>query len=106
LEARLLRGGGRRRNRINIFYKIKIIEIINMETTINRITYNPDVCHGEPTIRNMRYTVDMVLDLLSSGMSAHEIISDYPAIEENDILACLAFASQVTKVKTINQLIV
>jgi len=41
----------------------------------------------------MRYPVEMILDLLSSGMNFSEIIEDYPAIEENDILACLAFAS-------------
>jgi uncharacterized protein (DUF433 family) len=44
----------------------------------------------------MRYPVEMILDLLSSGMTFSEIIEDYPAIEENDILACLAFASKLT----------
>ena len=49
----------------------------------------------------MRYPVDMILDLLSSGMTHQEIISDYPALEEDDILACLAFASKLAKYKTI-----
>jgi len=44
-----------------------------MKTVIERITINADVCHGKPTIRNMRYPVDMVLDLLASGMSFAEI---------------------------------
>ncbi|TGL14078.1 DUF433 domain-containing protein [Leptospira meyeri] len=68
---------------------------------MNRITINPDICHGKPSIRNQRYTVELVLDLLSSGMSETEIISDYPNIEKEDILACLEFASHLVKVKSI-----
>ncbi len=76
-----------------------------MKTLIDRITVNPNICHGKPTVRNMRYPVEMILDLLSSGMTFAEIIEDYPAIEEDDILACLAFASQLTRVKAIHKLI-
>jgi uncharacterized protein (DUF433 family) len=47
----------------------------------------------------MRYPVEMILDLLSSGMTFAEIMEDYPAIEESDMLACLAFAPKLTKVK-------
>ncbi len=65
-----------------------------MENLINRITINPDICHGKPTIRNMRYPVELILDLLSSGMTHAEIIEDYPALEEDDIRACLVFASK------------
>lgn len=72
---------------------------------INRITINHDVCNGRPTIRNMRYTVDLILDLLSSGMSETEIIKDYPALEIDDIKACLAFAAQLSKVKTIHRVV-
>jgi uncharacterized protein (DUF433 family) len=65
-----------------------------MNMLLNRITVNPAICHGKPTIRDMRYPVEMILDLLSSGMTESEIIEDYPGIEQEDILACLAFASQ------------
>ena len=58
---------------------------------IDRITINPDICHGKPTIRNMRYPVEMILDLLSSGMTSDEIIEDYPALEIEDIQAALQF---------------
>ncbi|TGN00032.1 DUF433 domain-containing protein [Leptospira dzoumogneensis] len=68
---------------------------------LSRITLNPEVCHGKPTIRNQRYTVELILDLLSSGMSEDEIISDYPSIEKEDILACLEYASNLVKVKSI-----
>lgn len=71
---------------------------------LNRITLNPDICFGKPTIRNMRYPVEMVLDLLSAGMTPQEIIEDYPDIEEADIRACLAFASKLMKVKSISKI--
>jgi len=71
----------------------------------NRITINPDICHGRPTIRNTRYAVDLILDLLSSGMSENDIIDDYPALEIMDIKACLAFASQLSKVKSVNRIV-
>ena len=71
----------------------------------NRITINPEICHGRPTIRNTKYTVDLILDLLSACMSEEEIIDDYPAFEIKDIKACLAFASQLSKVKAINRIV-
>jgi uncharacterized protein (DUF433 family) len=64
---------------------------------INRITINPEICHGKPTIRGKRYTVDLILDLLSAGSTHTEILEDYPNLEEEDILACLAYARKVTK---------
>lgn len=67
---------------------------------LKRITLNPKICHGNPTIRNKRYTVDLILDLLSSGMTDKEILKDYPALEQDDILACLAYAAKLTKTKS------
>ena len=62
------------------------------EELLKRITINPDICFGKPTIRNMRYPVEMVLDLLSAGMTTEEILEDYPRLEREDIQACLVFA--------------
>jgi len=72
---------------------------------LSKITVNPDICQGKPTIRDTRYTVDLILDLLSAGMTPGEIIDDYPALESDDIKACLAFASQLLKVKTIKRIV-
>ncbi|NOY96509.1 MAG: DUF433 domain-containing protein [Chlorobi bacterium] len=72
---------------------------------INRITINYEICQGKPTIRNTRYTVDLILDLLSAGMSEQEIIDDYPALESADIKACLIYASQLSKVKSITRIV-
>ncbi len=76
-----------------------------MENYLYRITINPDICHGKLAIRNMRYPVEMILDLLSAGMTVEEIIADYPAIEKEDIQACLQFASRLTKVKSIRAVV-
>jgi uncharacterized protein (DUF433 family) len=77
-----------------------------MDNLINRITINPDICHGKPSIRNMRYPVEMILDLLSAGMTHNEILADYPALEDDDIKACLAYASRLTKIKSIHKIVV
>lgn len=71
-----------------------------MENLIDRITLNPEICHGKPTIRNKRYTVDLILDLLTSGMTEEEILEDYPALEKEDILACLAYATKLVRTKS------
>jgi len=74
-----------------------------MESLIKRITINADVCHGKPTIRNMRYPVEMVMELLSSGMTWKEIMKDYPAIVEDDIRACLLYVTKLSRVKTMHK---
>ena len=52
---------------------------------LNRISIDPDVCEGKPTIRNIRITVDFVLKLLGDGYTADEIIKIYPELEKEDI---------------------
>lgn len=59
-----------------------------------RITSDPAICHGQPTIRSMRYTVESVLELLSSGMTVDEVLADYPDLEREDILAALEFGAR------------
>ena len=60
---------------------------------LNRITINPDICHGKPVIRDLRYPIENILELMSSGMTNNEILKDYPDLEEQDLYACLVFAS-------------
>jgi uncharacterized protein (DUF433 family) len=73
-------------------------------TLLNRITINPLICHGKPTVRGLRYTVQSILELLASGMTNSEILSDYEDLEEDDLMACLLFAAKLSKVKSISQL--
>lgn len=58
---------------------------------LERITINPDICHGKPCIRRMRWPVEVILDMLGSNMSIEEILEDHPELERADILACLAY---------------
>jgi uncharacterized protein (DUF433 family) len=57
------------------------------------ITIEPDKCSGQPCIRGLRMTVQDVLAYLASGMSAEEILADFPDLTVEDIRACLAFAA-------------
>ena len=59
---------------------------------LDRITLDPDICHGKPCIRKMRWPVEVIIDLVGSGMSFDEIIEDHPELEKEDILASLNFA--------------
>ena len=62
------------------------------------------ICHGKPSIRGLRYPVENILEWLSSGMSIEDILADYEDLEREDILAALAFASHLAKVKRIEML--
>lgn len=72
------------------------------EQLLKRITINPDVCFGKPTVRNLRYPIEMLLDLLSSGMTTVQILEDYPDLEEDDIKAVLLFAAKLARVDSLN----
>ena len=72
-----------------------------MNTRSGRITIDPKICHGKPSVRGLRYPVEMILELLSSGMTHDEILADYPDLELEDILAVLAYAAQLSRVKQI-----
>ncbi len=74
-----------------------------MANLLERITIDPAICHGKPTVRGLRYPVDSILDLLSSGMTAEEILADYTDLERDDILAVLAYAAHLARVKSISQ---
>lgn len=59
---------------------------------LKRITIKPEICHGKPTIRGLRYPVINMLELLASGMTQEEILADYEDLEADDLKACLLFA--------------
>lgn len=62
-------------------------------TLLQRITHNPNICHGKLCIRGLRYPVEFILELLSSGMTTEEILKDYDDLESKDILAVFLFAA-------------
>jgi len=72
-----------------------------MKNLLKRITIDTNICHGKPTIRGLRYPVDMILELLGSGMSHSELLEDYEDLVNDDILAVLQYASKLSQVKSI-----
>ena len=66
-----------------------------MEDLRARITIEPDVCNGRPTIRSMRITAATVLDYLAAGDTPADVLEAFPFLEPDDIRACLAFARDV-----------
>lgn len=70
-----------------------------------RITIDPNICHGKPTIRGLRYPIENILELLSSGMSIDEILADYEDLEREDVLAALTYATRLSQVKRMDSLV-
>lgn len=71
---------------------------------LERIVIDPEICHGKPVLRGLRYPVETILELMSSGMSFEEILEDYPDLEREDLLAALVFATQLSRVKRLETL--
>ncbi len=65
-----------------------------MDPLLDRITFNPKQCGGRPCIRGMRMRVTDGLELLSAGASYEEILTDYPDLEREDILASIEYAAR------------
>jgi uncharacterized protein (DUF433 family) len=61
---------------------------------LTRITIDPDICHGKPCVRGLRYPVESLLELLSSGMTHDEILADYDDLEREDLHAVRAYAGR------------
>ncbi|MEZ4886644.1 MAG: DUF433 domain-containing protein [Chitinophagales bacterium] len=79
--------------------------LINNTLFNKRITIDPNICHGKPCIRGLRYPVENILELLASGMTHSEILEDYEDLEEEDLYASLLFAAELSKVKNISRLV-
>ncbi len=70
-----------------------------IEDLLSRITIDPDICHGKPCIRGLRSPVEVMLELLTSGMTLDDILADYEDLERDDLYAVLAFATRLSQVK-------
>jgi len=69
------------------------------EQLLERITMDPMICHGKPCVRGLRYPVEFVLELMSSGMTTEQILTDYPDLVREDLLAVYAYAAKLSRVK-------
>ena len=73
-----------------------------MNNLLARITIDPAICHGKPCVRGLRYPVEMLLELLSSGMSNDQIMADYEDLERDDLLAVLTFATRLAQTRRLS----
>ncbi len=97
-QARGARSGGK-----SCMIRIGDKTMTNQEL-LNRITINPNMAFGKPTIRGLRYSVEWLLETLSSGMKVEEILADYEDLELADIQAVLLYAARLSQVKRMSML--
>lgn len=69
---------------------------------LSRITIDPMICHGKPTIRGLRYPVESMLEYLAGGDTVEEILAEFPDLERADLQACIEFAAQSLKQKSMH----
>jgi uncharacterized protein (DUF433 family) len=67
---------------------------------LDRITIDPLVCHGKPTIRGLRHPVESILEYLAGGEGFDDVLSEFPDLTREDLLACLQFATLSLKLKS------
>ena len=72
-----------------------------MENPLARITLNPEVNHGKPGVRNTRYMVEAILEYLAAGDTIDDVLGEFPDLQREDILACIAYATASMKFKDI-----
>ena len=74
---------------------------MSTEELLQRITVNPEICHGKPCVRGLRYPVPMLLELLSSGMTVEEVLADYEDLQREDLLAAMAYGARLSDAKRV-----
>jgi uncharacterized protein (DUF433 family) len=78
-----------------------VYDIVSTEELLKRITIEPQICHGKPCIRGLRYPVTTLLELMSSGITNQEILAEYEDLEREDLLAALACAARLSDAKRV-----
>ena len=71
---------------------------------LSRITVDPEICHGKPCVRGLRYPVEFLLELLSGDMTTEQILGDIPDLEADDLKAACAYGARLSQVKRVERL--
>jgi uncharacterized protein (DUF433 family) len=71
------------------------------DNLLSRITVDPNICHGKPCVRGLRYPVEFLLELLSGGMTLEQVLADYPDLEADDLRAAFAYGARLSQVKRV-----
>lgn len=69
----------------------------NHENLLSRISIDPNICSGKPCIKGHRIWVSLILDLLAAGETIDTILEEYPGVEKEDILACIAYGAEMSR---------
>jgi uncharacterized protein (DUF433 family) len=69
---------------------------------ISRITVDPDVCHGKPCIRGLRYPVETILEYLAGGDTVQDLLAAFPDLEREDVLACWEFSRRMLAARSVH----
>jgi uncharacterized protein (DUF433 family) len=72
---------------------------------LSRITIDPQICHGKPCIRGLRYPVEFILEMLSGPTNVGEFLKDYSDLEEDDIRSAFAFGARMSRSKRFEPLV-
>jgi uncharacterized protein (DUF433 family) len=75
---------------------------VTHQELLQRISIDPDVCGGKPCIRGHRIWVSLIVDFLASGMEMSDVLREYPQLNEDDVRACLAYASEMTRERVVH----
>ncbi len=67
------------------------------DNLLSRISIDPNICSGQPCIRGHRIPVSLILDCLASDVTIEEVLEEYPSIEREDILACIAYGAEMSR---------
>jgi len=74
-----------------------MIKTMDTDTLLNRISVDPSIFHGKPCIKGHRIWVTLILDFLAFGTSIEELLDEYPDLQKEDILACIAYGSEMPR---------
>jgi uncharacterized protein (DUF433 family) len=72
------------------------------ENLLARITVDPEICHGKPCVRGLRYPVETLLEYLAGGDTVEDLLGEFPDLQREDILACHEFSGQVLKTRSVH----
>ncbi len=75
----------------------EILTLMTKNDLLSRISIDPNICFGKPCINGHRIWVALILDLLAGGETIEAILAEYPGLEREDILACIAYGAEITR---------
>jgi len=84
-------------------FRLEVYDFIMLnEDLLSRITVDPEICHGKPCIRGLRYPVETILEYLAGGDSVEDLLAEFTDLQQEDILACLEFSRKMLAAKSLH----